>query len=414
MDSALESATRDLWQHLTADRQAWLLGAGVSVGAGIPLMHPLTDYVQTLIGEDDGDKLDLLISVRAQLPDGCHIEHVLSQLGDLIALAQRSKTLTAHVGDESVSVDDLLGLHSTVQAKIGHAVRYGYRQAITGQPECRGTADAPIVTVDDHRSFLRQLFASRAKPGFQQAAISFFTTNYDTLIEDALALERVPFYDGFLGGAMAYWAPDVGYGDSKSPRRTKVFKLHGSVDWHLVEGGSVIRCRDGCGYPSRKENLLIYPQSTKYIVTQKDPFAALFAQFRASLSTGPDNVLGICGYSFGDDHVNGEIEAAMGQSLSKTVIVAFTEEREIEGKFQLPSRLQTWLNHQSWRERVIVASNRGLYHGSLQNLYSGADQLSWWTVQGLTSYLADGPEVLPTSPAVPDAPDAAPTTEVDV
>lgn len=396
MESVLESALRrDLWQHLTSDRQAWLLGAGVSVGAGIPLMYPLTDYVQTLIAEEHPDKLGLLVAIRDQLPEDCHIEHILSQLGDLIAVAQRSRTASIAIGGENFNAETLRSVHNTLLLKVGYAVKYGYIPANNGQLEDRGRPERPIVKVDDHRAFVRQLFASRAKPGFLQAPISFFTTNYDTLIEDALALERVPFLDGFLGGAMAYWSPDVGYADEKRSSRAKVVKLHGSVDWHLAEDGAVIRCRDGCCYPGRENNLLIYPQSTKYVATQKDPFAALFAMFRTTLATAPDNVLGICGYSFSDDHINGEIEAAMSLPTSKTVIVAFSEERSIGGSVQLPLRLQSWLSEQPWRERVLVASSKGLYHGSLNNLYSGGDPINWWTIQGLTAYLGDGPEMLP-------------------
>jgi len=309
MDPELESTLNDLWQHLTSDRQAWLLGAGVSFSAGIPLMYPLTTYVQTLVEEMDAGKAGLLKSIREQLPEICHIEHVLSQLGDLIALAQRSRAGAIVVDKEEVTVDSLSALHHTILTFIGTAVRCGYRPKHGAEPEIRGSETKPLVVVDDHRAFIRQLFASRAKPGFQQSPVSFFTTNYDTLIEDALALERIAFLDGFVGGAMGYWSPEHGYADHKLWRvGAKVFKLHGSVDWHLVEDGNVMRCRSSCRYPDRVNNLLIYPQSTKYVATQKDPFATIFGHFRAALAKGPDNVLGICGYSFGDDHVDGEIE----------------------------------------------------------------------------------------------------------
>jgi hypothetical protein len=254
------------------------------------------------------------------------------------------------------------------------------------------------------------LFAARSKPGISQQAVSFFTTNYDTLLEDALALQRIPYNDGFVGGAMAFWAPAAIPDDRQVVARTKarVTKLHGSVDWHLLDDGSVMRCRNSCQYPERTGNLLIYPQSTKYIATQKDPFAGFFAQFRHILSLGPDNVLGICGYSFGDDHVDGEIEAAMSQPGSKTVIIAFAEELETDGKFQLPKKLVGWLQHSVWRQNLFVASNRGLYHGSMDNLCEDGASLNWWTFQGLTSYLAEGPEVLPSSPDKKDALQNAP------
>jgi len=403
MESALEAALRDLWQHLTSDRQSWLLGAGVSFMAGIPLMIPLTAHVVDRVGEDSATQAELLNAIRDQLPEDCHVEHVLSQIGDFIALADRSRAGSIQIMGKDVAADALRDLHTRILEAIGDAVRYGYRPPRDGQPEVRGTASQPIISVDDHRAFIRHLFAAREKPGFQQAPITFFTTNYDTLIEDALALQQVPFADGFLGGAMGFWAPDFGFVETRSNRpAARVVKLHGSVDWHRSEDGSVIRCRNGCAYPSRDGNLLIYPQSTKYVATQKDPFAALFSMFRQNLSIGPDNVLGICGYSFGDDHIDGEIEAVMGQQFSKTVIVAFAQEAvDSNGEPQLPARLKEWLARRPWKDRVFVASSRGLYHGSLNNLCDAADDLTWWTFQGLTSYLAEGPEFLPAAPPGP-------------
>ena len=407
-DAALESALQDLWQHLTSDRQAWLLGAGVSFEAGIPLMFPLTTYVRTLVREKDPNAHKLLESVIKQLPDNCHIEHVLTQLGDLIALAERSRSKSVPVGGEDVSATDLLALHRAIVDHIGHAVRYGYRPPQDSEPERRGSESEPIVEVAGHRRFVRHLFAARVKPGIGQRAITFFTTNYDTLIEDALALERVPCVDGFLGGAMAFWSPDIGYSALPGQAGARIVKLHGSVDWHRMADGALVRCRVGCGYPDRTGNLMIYPQSTKYVATQRDPFASLFAQFRSTLAVSPDNVLGVCGYSFGDEHVNDEIEAAMTRPGSKTVLVAFAGEIWDNGARILPTQLQAWLGQRIWSDRVFVASGSGLYHGSLANLLPKGTTMDWWTFSGLTRYLAEGPEFVPvtaTEPTSEDSPD---------
>lgn len=396
MDSALESALRDVWQHVTSDRQSWLLGAGISSNAGVPLMYPLTEYVQVLIAENNPEQRALLGIVRDQLPTTCHIEHILSQIGDLISVADRSKSGQVAMNGRGTEASALRSLHNSILENIGFAVRYGYRPPTNGKEEVRGSVQKPIVTVEDHRAFVHKLFAARMKPGFHQSPISFFVLNYDTLLEDALALQQIPFLDGFLGGAMAYWAPEVAYAENKAYRiNAKVFKLHGSVDWHLSEERTVIRCRDCCAYPNKAGNLLIYPQSTKYIATQKDPFASLFSFFRNTLATGPDNVLGICGYSFGDEHINGEIEAAMSAPGSKTVIVAFAKEVPSNGSTKLPAQLEQWLTKQSWCERVFVASSHGLYHGNLKNLYADDSELGWWKFSGLTSYLGDGPEIVP-------------------
>jgi hypothetical protein len=406
---ALESALQDLWQHITSDRQAWLFGAGISFAAGIPLMYQLTKYVRNLVTEKNTDKVELLRDLEEDLPDDMHVEHILSHIGDLIALAERSRTKSVLIASKQVSLDTLKQLYQCIVDHIGDAVRYGYREGSDHHPEQRGSQTSPIVDVEGHRSFVRQLFRARVKPGVGQSPITFFTTNYDTLLEDALALERKPFVDGFTGGAMAYWDPEHTYNASVYRTAAKVVKLHGSVDWHRMEDGGLVRCRAGCLYPNKVGNLLIYPQSTKYVATQRDPFASLFSHLRATLAAGPDNVLGICGYSFGDDHINDEIEAAMAMPLSKTVIVAFAGEIEVGGVTCLPPRLDAWLTDRPWSSRVFVASRHGLYHGSTTNLLNSSQTMDWWTFSGLTRYLMEGPEFVPSAPTPATTPASIPT-----
>lgn len=203
--------------------------------------------------------------------------------------------------------------------------------------------------------------------------MAFFTTNYDTLIEDALALCRIRAWDGFTGGTVAFWDPErPGHGfdrpfSTEGGFQARVYKLHGSTDWCMSKEDVVVRRRESAGYPSDSaERLLIYPEATKYRATQRDPFASLFAAFRAALTDENPGVLAICGYSFGDDHINQEIERAMAQRSTGLTVLAFVHESEETG---LPSDLHRWLvGPYPWKERVVVASNQGAYHGSKENL----------------------------------------------
>ena len=73
-------------RHLASPNLAWLLGAGISVDAGIPLMHPLTERVRSLLSESAHK--ELLETVWQMLPEYSHIEHLLSNIADYIALAE--------------------------------------------------------------------------------------------------------------------------------------------------------------------------------------------------------------------------------------------------------------------------------------------------------------------------------------
>jgi hypothetical protein len=164
--------------------------------------------------------------------------------------------------------------------------------------------------------------------------------------------------------------------------------LHGSIDWYLGDDGKVWRVRDRDLYPDRAGRVLIYPQSTKYVATQRDPFAAQFDVFRRALSNGTDNVLAICGYSFGDDHINQEIEFAMSAATSKTTILAFCGEFPV-----IPQMLDQW-RKSSWGKRVYVMTQHGLYVGPVGPLHGRSDgkSLDWWTFGGVTKVLENGAE----------------------
>jgi hypothetical protein len=74
--------------------EGWLLGAGISVTAGIPLMGVLTECVQQALV---GDYQAAFVTMRKDLHAGTHVEHVLTHVGDLIAI-ERSQVACFRIG----------------------------------------------------------------------------------------------------------------------------------------------------------------------------------------------------------------------------------------------------------------------------------------------------------------------------
>ncbi len=176
-------------------------------------------------------------------------------------------------------------LHQRILTWIAETIRWGYKPAKPdGTPEEIGTLENRIVIIENHSAFVSALF-NRSQAGIaeRRRAVRLFTTNYDTLLEDALALGGFSYWDGFSGGAVAYRSHRYGDEEPNLRDRAHVIKLHGSIDWHLGEDERVWRVRDGDLYPKKISRVLIYPQSTKYLATQRDPFAAQFDLFRRSL-----------------------------------------------------------------------------------------------------------------------------------
>ena len=213
----------------------------------------------------------------------------------------------------------------------------------------------------------------------------FFTTNYDTLLEDAIALGRYPCWDGFSGGAVAFREHRFGRAVPSDGLRAKVIKLHGSIDWVMGEDGDVWRVRSTDKYPSRKGRVYIHPQSTKYVATQKDPFAAQFSMLRELIGSSSELVLVVCGYSFGDEHINEELERALSLPGNKTTFIAFCKESD-----GLPQDIERWRNS-PWGERVYALSQRGLYCGAQGPfLQKENGEHDWWSFRGVTRFLEDG------------------------
>lgn len=384
-------------KHLSSPKQTWLLGAGVSYQAHIPLMFPLTDRVLDVARSDlftgDAEALHVLNFITSDCGEDSHIEHHLTHLGDLISLADRSRTGGVEIDGSRVMKDNLISIHTGLITTIADTIRWGFKPAIRDEAgniteEARaGKAGASLVDIKGHLQFVEAVFGPhRAGLDFVRAPVEFFTTNYDTLVEDALALTGIEFQDGFVGGGVGFW--EMRNYAASAGTKAVVSKLHGSIDWYRPAGGTtkLLRIRHGDTYPGEGGAVMIYPQATKYMNTQRDPFAEIFQRFRHRLAQGSDHVMLVCGYSFGDDHINAEIEIAMSSPKSQLNVIAFVN----EPKDVLSPTLQYWLGR-SWGQRLFVASPKGLYRGSDGPVLPAPDgERDWWTFEGATNLLATG------------------------
>lgn len=126
MTAEFDAAVEDVTAHLTSERQAWLFGAGISCRSGLPLMYDLTALVAAGYMDPVAPHHLLFASLRGSLPSTAHIEHVLSQLGDFIALAERSKDQKIAIGGADYAVETLRALHGGIRDAIRDVIRRGY------------------------------------------------------------------------------------------------------------------------------------------------------------------------------------------------------------------------------------------------------------------------------------------------
>ena len=109
MSASSDDLLKQVDQHLSHSNQAWLLGAGVSCDAGLPLMASLTKQVLKLAEGQAHEQI--LKDLQSELPDSAHIEHMLSQLGDYTAIANRVQLRSVNVERHTYFVDDLDAAH---------------------------------------------------------------------------------------------------------------------------------------------------------------------------------------------------------------------------------------------------------------------------------------------------------------
>jgi hypothetical protein len=389
-----DSKLENLKQFLSSQSgQNWLFGAGISFDSKIPLMYPLTRRVEVIIEKSAGAKeKEALTSLKADLTDDCHVEHYLSHLGDLLAIAERSKDKAAYIGATSYPSDRLKSLYLEIIQAIGDTVRYGYVAANTSLKiaEEIGEANKPIVEIDPHFGFIEALLLSQSNLE-RRSKTTFFTTNYDTLLEDALALHGKIVCDGFSGGAVGFWNAEKEFSNVAIDSNTyQLYKLHGSIDWHRDDRSGLVRARYGTKYLSNPANIMIYPQATKYVETQKDPFASLFLGLRKTLMNSQQNTLITCGYSFGDDHINSEIESALRSAGNQTTLIVFIQEAP-KGEIVINKTLDAWLSCSKIGSRIYVAGELGIYHASTTCLAeTETSKYVWWRFDGLTQFIKTG------------------------
>ncbi|MFI5395206.1 MAG: SIR2 family protein [Candidatus Binatia bacterium] len=362
------AAIAKLEELLNQSGRAFLIGAGCSKCAGLPLTAELTE--KALNGGELGDATKAILTAIRELFDGAanaNIEDYLSELIDLLAIADRRTSRGA--SNKEIS----LGGVSYSEAQLRMAadeIKRGIARVIEKK-----------VSIEIHRRFVRAVHRP-LRPGKSTSgqAVDYLVLNYDTVLEDALALERVPFSDGLDGGVTGWWSPET---FDRSELAARVYKLHGSINWCDFPDDPLPR-RIGPSLEIEAANdrrILIWPASTKYRETQLDPFAHLWERARRVLrpSRGSQCVLVVCGYRFGDTHINLELDRALRKSAGDLTIVVFTSDDVPTGQ------LEKWHNDDDVKEQVIVFAKRGFFHGTQSE--SATNDLLWWKFENITRLL---------------------------
>jgi len=172
----------------------------------------------------------------------------------------------------------------------------------------------PIYRCSYHR------FASWVGGLHRLSPIEIFTPNYDLLFEQAFEQHPLPHFDGFVGSREPWFDLASIEHDAIPARWTRLWKLHGSINWEKTEervNGSPVTRIVRVTREAAAGKVMIFPSHLKYDQSRRMPYLAMLDRLRAffhgeavrkrgdAANKGDDAPrLIVCGYSFLDEHLN--------------------------------------------------------------------------------------------------------------
>ncbi|MBJ9654710.1 SIR2 family protein [Burkholderia multivorans] len=294
-----------------------MLGAGASVTAGGKTMRSLwSDFVDTSPEEAQWLIDNEFIQPEALAAPDERVVPNVEQLNDSLEIAL--------VEWRRQGSDDVPHLERARAHLTRAVVRAAQLQPAWWQSP--GGAESDAVQLQHHRTLLQKLVAAR-QPG--QAAPWVFTTNYDLAVEWSAESIDLQVVDGFLGVHGRRFSPqsfDLGFRNTQARGEARfgvynvyLAKLHGSLTWR-EDSGQVYEMQAalaGAGIQSFLDDVtktelgfMVMPRAAKYMQTVGYVLGELFRRFSEFLSR-PQTSLLVCGYGFGDEHINRLLTSAL-------------------------------------------------------------------------------------------------------
>lgn len=357
-------------ETLQSCNRSFLVGAGCSKCAKLPLTGELADLAKAKMasGSKSLEILEIIIKNFSTDPT-ITIEEYISEIVDYAAILERridkgSKNPTIDLAGKAYLEKDLKDAVIEIQKFIVESI------------------EEKNFELKTHIDFIKAIHY-RLDNGKNQftTPTNYFVLNYDTLIEDALSMNKINYADGFRGGAIGWWDSSVFH---DTDIKARLFKLHGSLDWCISDDDKLprrLKQKSKHKAYNFNDNVLIYPCATKYQETQNDPFAQLLNNYRNILKHNDKAVLTICGYRFADNHINIEIEKALSEARNLTVIIF----SEVDTPNDNPT-LKRWYDNKAFRPHIKFFTKKGFYHNDITVQDKGSD-IDWWKFESLTEIL---------------------------
>lgn len=201
----------------------------------------------------------------------------------------------------------------------------------------------------------------------RKVPIEFFTTNYDLLLEQALEDTGIAYFDGFVGSHRTFIDLRA-ISDSTLPSHwARLWKLHGSINWYTTGARQIHRSSE----VDLEKSHLIYPSHLKYEESRKMPYLAMMDQLGRFIRR-KSSFLILCGYSFGDNHINDTIVNALNANPTGMVLaLMFGTFRQADGSERYSEAFRLARSHHNLNvwvdDRAIIGTNEGGWQRSARS-----------------------------------------------
>lgn len=319
----------------------FLFGSGTSAPA-LPLMRGLYEQVEKLFSNkvEGEEKECALFNEVKQAGD------LEKTLGILYSLERYQAGILSSLSEgqqkELEITRNVIGkIQKHIYETLWHPTQKDLEEGQAKPSDVEGQASSNNVyrsTLEVYKSFYQKV-VYRNK---DLSRIHIFTTNNDLFNEAALDELGILYTNGFTPGLQRFFNPalfnfsysrrmDVSI-DKYEPIDNMVYlyKLHGSVNWR--DQGAIsspnklfsiqeVYSKDASQSATGADDVcLVYPAPTKQNLSLGSPYVDLIRLFQEKLLEH-NSVLFVCGYSFGDEHINNVIYRALAVNASLNVVV---------------------------------------------------------------------------------------------
>lgn len=184
-----------------------------------------------------------------------------------------------------------------------------------------------------HKTFLDKITARKAS----EPRVQLFTTNYDTLFEQAAQEGGYAVIDGFSFTSPRTFSGRYFDYDIVQRERTRLkdeesfvskvfhlYKMHGSLTWEKTNQGMIQQVN------STESPLIVYPASDKYESSYEQPYFEMMSRFQQALRR-ENTLLIVIGFGFRDKHIQNVILEAVNQNPSfQLVVVNYNSNERID------------------------------------------------------------------------------------